>query len=171
MSLDIASLNADTVAILLDIARTDFITNNARLRVYPRTAGAVLTLTPPASADTFSAWTALIPINTVTIDYMVAGIIFETWGGKDTFLVQLASSATPADDDYICEIRLSTPIADDWQSTNLALVKTGKINANGGVWGRIQAATTNAYAMNLSLVIQHHKALATAITLSESWPW
>jgi hypothetical protein len=165
------NLDADTSGILDDIAQIGYETNHDRIRVYPSDILTSLRLTPPASTNTYSAWTELIPVSTVTMDYFIGGILIENWQGKDFFMIQLARSATPGVTDYIGEMRFNTPIADDWSSTIPIIVKTGKITSGSSVYGRIKARTANAYWVDLSLCLQKWLRCTKEVEPETAWPW
>jgi len=168
------SHTTDTTArelILNDLAQLAYETNHARMRVYPREINQVLTLTAPAFVNTYSAWTVLIPINIITMDYSIAGMTIEDWGGEDAFMIQLARSSTPSVSDYIGEMRISTATADDWASSFPIIVATGKIPINTGVWGRIKAATAGGFAVTMSLCIKKWCKMARDLDPETAWPW
>lgn len=168
------SHTTDTVGIntvLDDLAQLAYETNHDRVRVYPREINTDLTLTAPAAIDTYSAWTALIPANTITMDYVLSGILIENWSAKEYFMIQLARSATPVVTDYIGEMRFNTPVADDYRQTYAIIIKTGKILANNAVWGRIKARTAGAAHVELSFLIQKWLKMAHDLDPTTTWPW
>jgi hypothetical protein len=165
------NLDAEAIEILTEIAKVQCSTNHSRTRVYPQLIADSLRLTPPAAIDTWSAWAALIPVATVTMDYNIAGILIENWQGKEFFEIQLARSATPAVADYVGEMRFNTPIADDWSSTIPIIIKTGKIPSGTGIWGRIKARTNAAYWVDFSLVLQRWLIMDKEMEPDAAWPW
>lgn len=157
--------------ILNDLAQLVYETNHARIRVYPREIDVDLTLVAPAFVDTYGAWTPLIPPNTITMDYVLSGILIENWTAKEYFMIQLSRSDNPVVTDYISELRFNTPIADDYRQTYAIIIKTGKITANSGVWGRIKARTNAGESVTLSLLIQKWLKMTNELDPETAWPW
>ena len=72
----------------------------SRTRVYPQDISTSITLTPNAVANTFGAWTEVIPANLIPFDYVLKSLGVLSVGGADTFFVQLAINAAPAGNQY-----------------------------------------------------------------------
>jgi hypothetical protein len=163
--------NLDETLILTDMARVGYTTVHSRIRMYPQSIATALRLTAGGVSDTYGSWTELIPINTITFNYLIAGVLFENWEGKDKFMIQLAKSATPSDDDYVGEFRVTTPIADDWITAVPIIVKSAKIPANSALYGRVKALSANGYWVDFSLGIAPMIDLQVAATVASAWPW
>ena len=165
------SLDKETLKILNDLAQLAYETNHDRVRIYPRDIIDDLTLIAPKVVNDWSNWTQLIPSDTITMDYNVGGIMIETWSGQEFFMIQLAKSSTPAVVDYIGEVRFNTPVSDAYVQTYAIIVKTGKIPANSGVWGRVKARSAAGNNVTFSLLIQKWLKMANELDSETAWPW
>ena len=164
-------LRSKVTAIHSDVTLFAHEADHSRLRVYPREITSELTLTAPSFADTYSAWSQLIPVNTVTMDYVIAGILIENWSAKDYFMIQLARNSSPTGSEYICELRFNTPLADDYRQTYPVIIKTGKIPENTGIYGRVKARSATGPFVTFSLGIQRWMKLSVEVTPTANWPW
>jgi len=156
--------------ILVDIGVLDH-AEHSRQRVYPQEANVELRLTAPAAVNTFSAWTALIPVGVVHIPYHITGLVPENVEAADTFFIELATSATPTSDEYIGQLRLRMGDPAIYLATMAPLlVKMGEIEKDYGVWGRIKAASAGGFWIDFSFILTVWLQVSTHITLEE-FPW
>ena len=79
-----------------DIAQFWYTEFQSRTRMYPQDISASITLTPDAVANTFGAWTQIIPAGTVPFSFHVHSLQTMGAGGADSFFVQLAINANPS---------------------------------------------------------------------------
>ena len=86
----------DIAATRDDIAQFWYTEFMSRTRVYPQNIAVPITLTPNAAANTFGAWTQIIPAGTVPFTFQVNSLQTMGAGGADSFFVQLAMNATPS---------------------------------------------------------------------------
>ena len=94
--------------------------SHARIRTYPRTtAAALLVNLTDGGANTFGAWTNILPIGTVTMPFYISGFDVEV-APADTYMIQFASAAAPTDAEIIGEGRFI--------ESGLAVVPSGSIS-------------------------------------------
>jgi len=82
-------------------------TSLSRTRVVPQDISTTITLTPDAAANTFGAWTEVIPANLIPFDYTIHSFQTEGVGGADSFFIQFAINAVPAGNQYLGEKRFT----------------------------------------------------------------
>lgn len=156
---------------------TNFVTfdqcEHSRVRVYPRTTAAadLVNLIDGLAANTFGAWTNLIPIGTITMPFYIIGFDVEV-APADTYMIQFASSATPTDVQIIGEGR--------FVESGIAVIPTAPIPIEGrglpaqtGVWARIMSRVGNR-TINISLKIDRDYTFIGEQyrpTLWPTWPW
>jgi len=148
---------------------------HSRTRAYPQDVTATITLAADAAANTFGAWTEIIPINTVDFEYMCEGAIIEAVTAATTYFLQLGYSITDGDDPTTAQIvgerriRLVTvPIA---RATEQLEFAASHCPANTKLWGRLKTASTNADETEISVLIVRHTAITNHIPHLTTWPW
>ncbi len=153
-----------------DIAQFWYSVNQSRTRVYPQDISTVITLTPDAVANTFGAWTEIIPTGTVTFNYTVHSLQTEGVGGADAFFIQLAISATPTGVQMLGEKRFTLGGA------GRARVDFAcpTIPANTAVYGRLKTGA-GGNTLNVSLSVQRCICTPDLMILlankRTTWPW
>lgn len=164
---DIAAVKANIAAIFHHI--------HSRTRVYPQDVTATITLAAAAVADTFGAWTQIIPINTVDFDYMCEGVVIEQVDAATTYFIQLGYSLTDGDDPTTAQIlgerrlRLVTvPIA---RATEILQLQAAHCPANAKLWGRLKTASGAADEAEVSVVVTRHQEITNPIARLATWPW
>lgn len=171
---DIATVDAvvdDTIANLAAV----FHHIHSRTRAYPQDVTATITLAADAPANTFGAWTQIIPINTVDFEYMCEGVIIEAVDAATTYLIQLGYSITDGDDPTTAQIlgerriRLVTvPIA---RATEELTMAAAHCPANAKLWGRLKTASINADEAEISVLVTRHTSITNHIAHLTTWPW
>lgn len=150
---------------------------HSRSRVYPQDASAVIQITADAAADTWGAWTEIIPINTVDFKdgYMIPSFVMEEAGAGATYIVQLGYSTVDADDPTITQIlgerrvrTIGTPIKSVHADYD---IYSGHAPKNAKLWGRIQSSSINADTMDISVVVLRHFPITNHIAHVATWPW
>ena len=159
---------------LADVA-TLFHHLHSRTRAYPQDVGATITLAAAAPANTFGAWTQIVPINTVDFGYMCEGLIIEAVTAATTYFLQLGYSITDGDDPTTAQIvgerriRLVTvPIA---RATEQLEFAASHCPANAKLWGRLKTASINADEAEISVVVTRHTNITNHIAHLVTWPW
>lgn len=148
---------------------------HSRTRVYPQNIGTTITLAANAAANTFGAWTEILPINTIDFMYMVIGLVIEAVDAATSYLIELGYSITDGDDPTTAQIvgerriRLVTvPIA---RATEALDYMASHCPANAKLWGRLKTASTNADEAEVSVVIIRHQDITNEIAHLATWPW
>ena len=148
---------------------------HSRTRAYPQDVGATITLVADAAANTFGAWTQIIPINTVDFDYMCEGIVIEAVTAATTYFIQLGYSITAGDDPTTAQIlgerrtRLVTvPVA---RATEELIIAAMHCPANAKLWGRLKTASVIADQAEISVVVTRHTSITNHIAHLLTWPW
>jgi len=144
---------------------------HARVRVYPRIPSDVLQLTPAAIADTWGNWTSLIPVDTIDVPYHIVGVAMEDCEGVDTFMLQFARAAVPTDLEILGETRFLYGAAARPLPSNILDILANTVPANGGVWGRMMAATAGGLWLRFSLAVTRHIAHRGELEHWPNWPW
>ena len=148
---------------------------DSRTRVYPQVAGATITLISDGVADTFGAWTEIIPIDTIDFAYKVVGMTIYGVDAASDYFIQLGHSHTDGDDPTTAqimgerEIRITdVPIA---QATALLDFHCSGCDANNKLWGRLKTdggATDEVY---ITVTVVRHIELRGAFDTLATWPW
>ena len=153
-----------------DIAQFWYSEFMSRTRVYPQNIAAPITLTPDAVANTFGAWTQIIPAGTVPFNFKVHALQTMGAAGADSFFIQLAINAAPAGNQYLGEKAFALGAA------GRARVDFAcpTIPANSPVYGRVKTAA-GANTINISMSVVRCLCTADLATLlankRTSWPW
>jgi len=137
-----------------DVAMGFYSLSMSRTRVYPRIPSDAITLTPDAAADTYGAWTEIIPAGTVAFPYKIHILQTEGVGGADTFMVQLAINAAPAGNQYLGERRFNLGAA----GRNQVDFDCPTIAPGIPVYGRVQTA---AGANTLDVSVAYTRCICT----------
>lgn len=148
---------------------------HSRFRVYPQDVGATITLAANAAANTFGAWTQIVPINTIDFKYMVIGLLLEAVDAATTYFVQLGYSITDGDDPTTAQIigerrikLVTVPIA---RATEILGIAASHCPTNAKLWGRLKSASTSADEAEVSIAVIRHKDITNPITKLATWPW
>jgi len=153
-----------------DIAQFWYSEYLSRTRVYPQSLLTVITLPQSGVADTFGAWTQIIPPGTIPFNYHVHSL--QTLGATaaDTFFIQLAINAAPAGNQYLGE-KVFALAAAGRARLDFACPTTP---ANTPVYGRVKTAGVVA-TINISLAVKRCLCSPDIITLLANklttWPW
>ena len=172
--LDAANLPTDAANLLSDTAVIHH-AEDSRARVYPQVPSASITLTTHADADTFGAWTQVVPINTIDFDYSPVGVMVESSDAIDVYMIQfgfsLIDGTEPVTAQIVGEQRFKvfgTPIAN--YHADLALLGRG-CPANSKLWARLMSAGGGTDSCGISMVITRHREVTNEITHTTTWPW
>ena len=154
-----------------DISCFEHSSLESRMRVYPRTAGATVRLTPDAAADTWGAWTQVIAAGTVLFPYHIVGVMVENQFAADTWIGQLARSATPTGAQYIGEWRIKLGAVVGIFPTNFIPIRGSHSPTGNGVWARVQSAAAAANWIDISVTLTRHLSLEKTVVSWPTWPW
>jgi len=142
----------------------------SRTRVYPQDITQVILLTPDAAANTFGAWTLVIPANLIPFDYNVHSFQTAGVGGADSFFVEMALNAAPAGNQYLGEKRFTLGAAGRARLT----FACPKVPANSPVYARVKTAAGTT-TVNISIAVNRFVTTAHMDILLDakrnSWPW
>ena len=148
---------------------------HSRFRVYPQDVGATITLAANAAANTFGAWTQIVPINTIDFMYMVIGLLLEQVDVATTYFVQFGYSTVDGDDPTTAQIigerrikLVTVPIA---RATELLGIAASHCPANAKLWGRIKSASIAADEAEISVAVIRHREITNPIAKLATWPW
>ena len=148
---------------------------HSRTRVYPQDVTAVVTLAADAAANTFGAWTQIVPINTVDFTYMVTGLVIEGVDAGTTYFIQLGYSLTDGDDpttaQMLGERRIRIVEVPIHRATEALEYQAAHCPANAKLWGRLKTASTNTDEAEISVVIVRHTSITNHIAHLATWPW
>jgi len=143
----------------------------SRMRVYPRTPGATIRLTPDAAADTWGDWTEIIPAGTVLFPFHIVGVLIEDQNAADTWIGQLACGATPTGSEYMGEWRLKLGALGNFFPTVPLSIRGAGLPIGCGIWGRVMSAAAVANWVDISVTLTRHFFLEKTVTLWSEWPW
>lgn len=160
----------DCLHVLDDFAALD-LHAHSRMRVYPQAANATITLTPAATENLFGDWDICIPANTVLFPFHLIGVLVEDLQGADTFHIQFAINNDPAGDEYLGEARLRIGALANWWPSVPTPIQSQNVPANTPVYGRVKAATNNAYWIKISLTITRCIPVTNEAPVWADWPW
>jgi len=155
-----------------DIAAVNF-HFHSRYRVYPQNISNTITLAAAAPANTFGAWTQIIPLNTIPFIIMVVGIVVEAADAATAYLIQIGYNTVDSDPGANMilgerRLRLPTPIN---QATELLHIDAQSAPANSKIWGRLKSATAVADELEVSIVLTRHIGVSEDIALYPTFPW
>ena len=161
----------DVDKVLHDIAGFAQENLESRMRVYPRTPGATIRLTPAAAADTWGAWTQIIPRGTIGFPFHIVGVMVENQLAADTWVGQLACSATPTGSQYVGEWRIKLGGVVGIFPTNFIPIQGSAVTTGCGIWGRVMSAAAAANWLDVSVTLTRHFLLEKSESLWPTWPW
>lgn len=156
--------------ILQDIANARHEEVESRLRVYPRTPGATIRLTPDAVADTWGLWYQVIPAGTVRFPFHIVGVLAEDQQGADTWIGQLACSATPTGSEILGEWRIKLGGLGNFFPTLFIPIQGLGIPAGCPVYGRVMSAAGTNW-IDISITLTRHFELEKSVIPWPHWPW
>ncbi len=157
--------------VLQDIATSRHATLESRMRVYPRTPGATIRLTPDAAADTWGDWTQVIPAGTVRFPFHIVGVLIEDQLAADTWIGEFACTATPTGSEIMGEWRLKLGGLGQFFPTVPLSIKGGGLPVGCAVYGRVMSAAAAANWVDISVTLTRHFPLEKEITPWPEWPW
>lgn len=164
---DVDDLLVDTAAIAHHV--------DSRTRVYPQDVQVTITLACAAVADTFGAWTQIVPIDTIGFDYKPVGIVVEETNAASTFLIQLGYSTEDGSDPTTAQIMgerrlklLGAPIKIEKEILEMFSFDAP---VNAKLWGRIKSASGAADELDISVVIIRHVPVTNQVEHLTTWPW
>lgn len=143
----------------------------SRMRVYPRTPGATIRLTPDAAADTWGVWTEVIPAGTVLFPFHIVGVLVEDQLAADTWIGQFACCATPTGSEYVGEWRLKLGALGNFFPTVPLSIKGRGLTSGRPIYGRVMSAAAAANWVDISINLTRHFLLEKSVTLWPTWPW
>lgn len=147
---------------------------HSRDRVYPQDVTLTVQLAAAAVANTFGAWTLIIPLDTVPFPFMVQGIIIEQVSAASTYYIQIGYNivnVAPGVNMELGErrVRLVTvPIA---RATELLHIQSQDVPENSSIWGRLKTASGIADTADISLVISRHVYVRYPVAVYPAFPW
>jgi len=147
---------------------------HARLRIYPRVAGTTITLISDGVADTYGAWTEIIPLNGVDFAYECRGIVIYGVDVASTYFFQLGCSIT-GDDPTSAQILgereiklIDVPIA---TATEPLEFDCPECPANAKLWGRLKTDGGDTDEAYISVLVARHVQITNPIDHLATWPW
>ena len=143
----------------------------SRIRVYPRTPGATVRLTPDAAADTWGAWTEIIPAGTIRFPFHIVGVLIEDQLAADTWIGQFACHVPPAGHQYVGEWRLKLGALGNFYPTVPISVVGKGVDSRCGIWGRVMSAAAAANWVDISVTLTRHFPLEKTVVFWPTWPW
>jgi len=153
-----------------DIAQFWYTEFQSRTRVYPQDISAPITLTPNAAANTFGAWTQIIPAGTVPFNYHVHTLQTMGASGADSFFIQLAINAAPAGNQYLGEKAFALGAAGRARVDFVSPT----VPANTPIYGRVKTAAGNT-TINVSISVVRCLCTPDLMILlankRTTWPW
>lgn len=147
---------------------------HSRCRVYPQNVGTTITLVADAAANTFGAWTEIVPIDTVDFIYEVVGLVIEALNASTTLLIQLGYSIVDGTEPTTAQIMgerrilLPTPVA---RATEILRFFSQNCPANAKLWGRMKTASVAADEAEISVVVIRHIEITNPVAKLATWPW
>ena len=161
----------ELVKVLQDLANFAHGSLESRMRVYPRTPGTTITLTPDAAADTWGLWTEVIPAGTVLFPFHIVGVLIEDQLAADTWIGQFACTATPTGSEIMGEWRLKLGALGNFFPTVPLSIKGRGLPTGCGVYGRVMSAAAVANWVDISVTLTRHFPLEKPVTQWPTWPW
>ena len=161
----------DIDKVLQDISYSEHAAIESRIRVYPRTPGATVRLTPDAAADTWGDWTQVIPAGTIRFPYHIVGVLVEDQLAADTWIGQFACSATPSGSEYMGEWRLRLGALGNFFPTVPLSIQGSGLPIGCAVYGRVMSAAAAANWVDVSVTLTRHFLLEKDVTPWPEWPW
>ena len=169
-----ANLPSDIDDLLYNVAANAH-HSDSRARVYPQDTRNAIQLTCTAVADTFGAWTQIVPIDTIGFAYKAEGVQVEQAGAAATYFIQLGYSIVDGSDPTTAQIMgerrivmLGTPIK---TIHDQLLFYSFDAPANAKLWGRVKSSTGNADTIDISVVILRHVGVTNQVEPLATWPW
>ena len=154
-----------------DVGSLEFEIIECRIRVYPREPSQVVRLTPSVVADTYGAWTEIIPAGVVSFQYHIIGILIENQQGADTFLLQFSKNNPPGSDlDILGECRFHLGALAGFFPTQAIDIKALPIDAGGGFYGRSKTAAGTNW-IDIAVLLSRHFPQSYTPPLWTTWPW
>lgn len=147
---------------------------HSRWRVYPQIVSDSAQLTADAAVNTFGNWGLVIPVDTVPFKFEVVGLVIEAVSAATTYHIQIGYNPVNAEPEANMEMgerRLKItgiPIA---RGTEILVIHSQDIPANGSVWARLKTASLNADTADISLVLYRHVEVSRGIPLWPAFPW
>lgn len=160
----------DIDKVLQDIAEFAHGSIESRIRVYPRTPGTTIRLTPDVAADTWGVWTQVIPAGTVLFPFHIIGVLAEDQLAADTWIGQFACTATPTGSQIMGEWRLKLGGLGSFFPTLFIPIKGSSLPIGCAVYGRIMSAAGGNW-VDVSVTLTRHLPLEKTVTLWPTWPW
>ncbi len=156
---------------LQDIANFAHGALESRMRVYPRTPGATVRLTPDVATDTWGDWTEVIPEGTVGFPFHIVGVLVEDQLAADTWIGQFACCAAPTGSEYVGEWRLKLGALGNFFPTVPLSVRGRGFPSGCPIYGRVMSAAAAANWVDISVTLTRHMILQKTVTSWPSWPW
>ena len=148
---------------------------HSRFRTYPQDVGATIILAAAEAANTFGAWTQIVPVNTIDFKYMVIGLFIEAVDAATTYFFQLGYSIVDGSDPTTAQmigerrIKLVTvPIA---KATEILDIAALHCPANAKLWGRLKTASIAADEAEISVAVIRHTDITNPSGHLATWPW
>ncbi len=149
--------------------------DDSRSRVYPQVPISLIQIATAAAADTFGAWTQVVPINTIGFGYSPVAVMVEQSGTAATYIIQFGYSEVDGSDPTTAQIRgeqrfvvIGTPLKT--YHADLALLG-GDCPPNSKLWARLMSETVNADTCDISIVVVRHYTVTDEIGHTATWPW
>ena len=154
-----------------DIGKHNYVVSHSRVRVYPREPSQVVRLTPNAAADTYGAWTEIIPAGVVSFQYHIIGILIENQQGADTYMLQFSKNNPPgADTDILGECRFHLGALAGFFPTQSIDIRAPDIGIGSGLYGRSKTAAGTNW-LDIAVEISRHMEQSYEPTPWATWPW
>jgi len=122
-------------------------------------------------ADTYGAWTEIIPAGVISFSYHVIGILIENQQGADTYMLQFSKNNPPgADTDILGEARFHLGALAGFFPTQPIGIKASDIPVGGGFYGRSKTAAGTNW-VDIAVVLSRHVELSYSQSIWTTWPW
>lgn len=146
---------------------------HSRWRVYPQNVTVTVALPTVAVANTFGAWTQIIPLATVTMPFHIIGIVIEAADKATTYFVQLGYNTVLADPPANYELGerrfvVPTPIV---KATEVLELHSQGLPAGARVMGRVKSTSGAIDTVDVSLVLSRHLVVSMESPLWPNYPW
>jgi len=154
-----------------DIGNVDYQLAHARIRIYPREPSDVVRLTPSVVADTYGAWTEIVPAGMVSFPWHMVGVLVENQQGADTYMIQFSKNNPPANDgDILGELRIKLGALVGFFPTEGVGIKSADLPIAAGLYARLKTAAGTNW-LDVAVQISRHFPQSYEPTPWPNWPW
>jgi len=168
------NLPSDVDDLLSNVAATAHHVDS-RTRVYPQDVRNTISLTCAGVANTFGAWTQIVPIDTIGFCYKVVGVVVEETDAIATYCIQLGYSTDAGTDPTTAQImgerRLRLIGAPLKLEKEILDIMSFDAPTNAKLWGRVKSSSGATDTVDVSVVIIRHVPVTNQAEPLATWPW